>query len=119
MPRRTGSGATAGCSTATRSPPTPRVVADADPDGATPDDPAHADATVTAGPDGVYVHVVDGTGLQAAEMKAVFEHACEVEFDRDVDERRARSVRPRPTIPCRNRRASADSPPYAIHMGPS
>ncbi len=67
-----------------------RVVANADGDGAMPDDPLLSDAAVAAGPDGVYVKVVGGTGLQAAEMKAIFERACDAEFERDVEERRAR-----------------------------
>jgi hypothetical protein len=94
-----------------------RVVANADSDGATPDDPLLSDATVAAGPDGVYVKVVGGTGLQAAEMKAIFERACEAEFERDVEERRARyghaaSEHPLPRS-ANQRRFAAQ---YAIHL---
>ena len=94
-----------------------RVVANADCDGAAPDDPLHADATVAAGPDGVYVQVIGGTGLQAAEMKAIFERACEVEFERDVESRRrefgdAASEHPLPRTASQRRFAAQ----YAIHL---
>lgn len=94
-----------------------RVLANADEDGGTPDDPLRSDATVAAGPDGVYVKVVGGTGLQAAEMKAVFERACETEFQRDVEERRVRygaaaSEHPLPRSASQRRFAAQ----YAIHM---
>lgn len=94
-----------------------RVLANADEDGAEPDGALHADATVAAGPDGVYVNVVGGTGLQAAEMKAVFDRACEAEFQRDVEERRAQygdaaSEHPLPRSASQRRFAAQ----YAIHM---
>jgi len=94
-----------------------RVVANADCDGATPDDPLRSDATVAAGPDGVYVKVIGGTGLQAAEMQAIFELACNVEFERDVEARRAEhgvtaGEHPLPRT-ARQRRFAAQ---YAIHM---
>jgi hypothetical protein len=94
-----------------------RVVTNADSDGAPPDDPQRGDATVSAGPDGVYVKVVGGTGLQAAEMKAVFERACKAEFERDVEGRRiefgnAASEHPLPRT-ARQRRFAAQ---HAIHM---
>ena len=94
-----------------------RVLANADCDGATPDDALRSDATVAAGPDGVYVKVVGGTGLQAAEMKAIFEHACEVEFERDVEARRAEhgdtaGEHPLPRTASQRRFAAQ----YSIHM---
>jgi hypothetical protein len=94
-----------------------RVVANADCDGASPDDPNRCDATVTAGRDGVYVKVIGGTGLQAAEMKAIFERACEVEFERDVAARRTEfgesaGEHPLPRT-ARQRRFAAQ---YSIHI---
>jgi len=94
-----------------------RVLANADEDGATPDDALRADATVAAGPDGVYVKVVGGTGLQAAEMKQVFERARAVEFQRDVEERRTRygdaaAEHPLPRSASQRRFAAH----YAIHL---
>ncbi|WP_040492601.1 HNH endonuclease signature motif containing protein [Ilumatobacter nonamiensis] len=94
-----------------------RVIANADADGAHPDDDHGACATVTAGPDGVYINVTGGTALQGAEMKAIFDLAVEAEFRRDVEARRiehgeAADQRPLPRS-ARQRRFAAQ---YAIHM---
>jgi len=94
-----------------------RVIANADQDGAEPDHGDHCDATVAAGADGVYVHVVGGTGLQAAEMKKVFDLAVEAEFDRDVEARRLEhgdQADQHPLPRCAGQRRFAAM--HAIHM---
>jgi hypothetical protein len=63
-----------------------RVIANADTDGVAPDDPDEGDATVAA--DGVFVRANGGSGLQAAEMKKVFDLGVAAEFARDVEARR-------------------------------
>lgn len=94
-----------------------RVIANADSDGADPNDDHDASATVVAGADGVFIKVAGGTALQAAEMKAVFDLAVEAEFARDVEARRlefggAAAQHPLPRS-ARQRRFAAQ---YAIHM---
>jgi len=66
-----------------------RVIANADADGAELDRSDDGDAMVAAGADGVYIQAHGGSGLQAAEMKKVFDLAVEAEFAHDVDARRA------------------------------
>lgn len=64
----------------------------ADIDGAHADDRANIEdrfATVTESADGVSVSARGGDALQAAEMGAVFQQACQDEFDLDCEQRRA------------------------------
>jgi hypothetical protein len=97
-----------------------RFVILADVDGAFDDRKFHEDeanATVSAGEDGVHVNVTGGTALQAAEIKAVFDRAVDVEFRNDVAARRAMYgddalSHPLPRT-SRQRRFAAE---YAIHM---
>ncbi|MGA9277291.1 DUF222 domain-containing protein, partial [Ilumatobacter sp.] len=94
-----------------------RVASNADPDGTDPGEDHDANATVVAGPDGVNIKVTGGTGLQAAEMKAIFDLATQAEFDADVAARRAEHGEladrfPLPRSPAQRRFAAQ----YAIHM---
>ena len=94
-----------------------RTVANADPDGNDPNDDHDANATITAGSNGLHASIKGGTGLQAAEMKAVFELAAEAEFMNDVEARRAEfgdeaDQHPLPRTAAQRRFAAE----YAIHM---
>ncbi len=94
-----------------------RTIANADPDGTEPNDDHGANATVVAGPDGLHASITGGTGLQAAEMKAVFDLAVEAEFMNDVAARRAEfgdhaDQHPLPRTAAQRRFAAE----YAIHM---
>lgn len=66
-----------------------RVIANADIDGAAPDHTDDGDALVAVDSDGLFIHACGGSGLQAAEMKGVFDLAVQAEFARDVEVRRA------------------------------
>lgn len=94
-----------------------RVIANADPDGVDPGEDHGANATVAAGPDGVYIKVTGGTALQGVEMKAIFDQAVEAEFAVDVEARRAEHGDRADQFPlprsAAQRRFAAQ---YAIHM---